>query len=451
MKFNFFSFLLFLMILVVNCNADMQKKVATFDNGFVTFGEVSERYKALQEEERNKFTNTNEYFKLIRQMALEKIIEKKAVNEGIADAPDFISKLDDAKKKTVYSILKKKNVLDKINITESDYARYKKAYEVYQIVKRTDTLDNSKIAESKEFLKNLSTKINDLESFKEYAKKYSDDISAKDGGFIGKIRLGLMDEEIDKAIESLGTGKVSKIIETNASLHIIFVNSIENIGFDELLKDKNLYNTIYKQKEDKLENEWYENILSDFSLHIDKKEMKGKTPDDTVVVRYKDKTITRKEILKTVENLRQGNTFPEPTEDELFNLVKNMGLNMILEDKTKDPQVTGSREFKDQIEEQKKFLLTNDYINRHLETVKISDDDIKKFYDDNINTLFSFKQDNGKTYVQKIGEVKEFISQKLETKRIQDARYELYRRLIDESHFKVDDKSLSELIKELKK
>ena len=73
---------------------------------------------------------------------------------------------------------------------ESDYQKYKKRYEVYQIVKRTDHLDESKIKESRKLLETLSKDIEDLESFIEAAKKYSDDITAKDGGYIGKIRLG---------------------------------------------------------------------------------------------------------------------------------------------------------------------------------------------------------------------------------------------------------------------
>jgi parvulin-like peptidyl-prolyl isomerase len=451
MKYNLSVFLALILILITNCNADMQTKVAKYDNGFVTYGEVQESYRALTDDERAKFTNTNEYFKFVRQIALEKIIVDKAVNEGLADTKDFVSKIEDIKKKTVYNLLKKNKVLDKINISEADYARYKKKYDLYQIVKRSDTLDNAKIDQSKTLLANLSKQIKDLDSFKENAVKYSDDVTAKEGGFVGKIRPGIMDDQIDKVMESLGTGKVSKVIETNSTLHIIFVNSIENTSFDELLKDKDLYNAIYKEKENKLENEWYENILADFSLNIDKKEMNGKTADETVVVRYKDKTITRKEILLTVEKLRQNNTFPEPTEDELFNLVRNMGLNLILEDKMNDKEMTGSKEFKDRIEAEKKFLLVNDYIKKHAEAAPITDEDIKKFYDENINTLFSFKQDNGKLFVQNLSEVREFISQKLETKYIQDARYNLYRKLVDETHFKVDDKSLELLIKELKK
>ena len=159
MKHNLLFFIIFFALLILNCNADLEKKVAKYDNGFVTYGEVISEYGSLNDEEKSKFTDINEFFKLARQIALQKIIVDKAVNEGLADTKEFISRMEDVKKKTVYNLLKKKNVYDKINITETDYARYKKSYELYQIVKRTDTLDNAKIEDSRSLLKKLSKQI----------------------------------------------------------------------------------------------------------------------------------------------------------------------------------------------------------------------------------------------------------------------------------------------------
>ncbi|OHD10248.1 MAG: hypothetical protein A2086_00610 [Spirochaetes bacterium GWD1_27_9] len=451
MKYNYF-FYVFLFVLFVSCNSTSSKLIiAKYDSGIVNLEDVIDSYRILSDSDKSKIKTKDEYFRFVRKVALEKIIIDNATKDGLLNDATFMSKLEEAKTNASYDILKKKNVLDKINITEADYNKYKKIYEVYQIVKRNDILDTNKLEQSKKFLTKLSKEIKDLASFKEAAKKYSDDVTGASEGFVGKIRLGIMEEEIDKALENISIGKVSGVVESSVGYHIIFVNSIEQISFDDLLKDKNLYDMIYKQKEEKLENDWYDSLLKNPALKIDKKEMKSKKEDDTPIITYKDKTITRKEVLKTVDNLRQGGAFPEPTEEELYSLVKNMGLNLILQDMVKNESSDGSKDFKEKLEKERKFLIINEYLDKHVKMADIKDEDIKKFYDENINTLFTFKMDDGKIYTQDMEEVKKFIMQKLESKYIQDARYDLYRKLVDEAHLNIDDKILSVLIEKINK
>jgi len=453
MKINTLVFLVFFSAFAFfSCKADPAKVVvASFDSGSVTLKESLDEYKNLSDEEKKSYKNKEDLSKFVRKIVLEKIIVKKAVQDSFDKNDTFINKIEETKNNIAYSILKKRNVTSKINITEADYAKYKKIYEVYQIVKKTDTLDKKDIEKSKKTLLEISKSIKNLDDFKEMAKKNSDDITSESGGLLGKIRLGIMEDEIDKEIQSIGIGKVSKIIETNVGLHLIFVNSIDDISIKELLKDSGLYEILYKQQEEKYENQWYDSLLSDFSLRIDKNELKKKIADEKTIIEYKDKKISRKEVLETVSKFRQGGAFPEPTQEELLELVKKMAIKIILDNQFKDNSLINSNEFKERLEKEKKFLMIKEYIDKNLDIKKPSDDEIKSFYNDNLKTLFSFKQENGKVEVQKLETAKDFIIQKISMKNIQEARYSLYRKLIDDDHYKIDEKQLEILNKELKK
>ena len=106
-------------------------------------------------------------------------------------------------------------------------------------------MNENKLAESRRSLESLSKSIKTLEQFKEAAIKYSDDITSKKGGYVGEIRIGIMEEEIDKQLEKLGVGKVSTVIETSVGYHLIFIESEREKNIEELIRDKSIYDEIY--------------------------------------------------------------------------------------------------------------------------------------------------------------------------------------------------------------
>ena len=69
-------------------------------------------------------------------------------------------------------------------------------------------------------------------------------------------------------------------------------------------------------------------------------------------------------------------------------------------------------------------------------------------YYKNKTTLFTFKDENGKTFVQPISQVKKFIEQKVQDRNIQTARYLLYQNLIKQYNLQISDDALLLLMKE---
>lgn len=447
------SFLISIILLLAlaNCGSDDNRITATYDGGFITFKDMNVEIDGYAEKEKSELTSKNDFVKIARKLALENILINEAIKSGISQDPDFKEKVQDSKNNIGFEILKKKNVSDKIFIVETDYYRYKKIYSLYQIVKRTDIPDESKIASSKNLLNNLSKSIKTLDQFKNSAAKYSDDVTSVKGGYVGEIKLGVMEEEIDKTLENISVGKVTGIVETSTGLHLLYVDNIREVAIDELLSDKRIGDDIYKAKEEYYENEWYEKLLSDSKYKLNTEALKKKIYDDEVVAQYEDEIITRKEAFESVDKLRQNGAFPEPTFEELIRLVKNMSLGIIIKKKLNSDSLLNSSEYKDRIKKEEEFLLKNEYIARNVKNRPINDAEIVSFYNDNKKTLFTFALDNGEEYVQPINEVKEFIIQKLSDKYSVESKYEFYRELIEKNNFKIEDKNLDLFINSFKK
>lgn len=425
-----------------------KKKIAEFKSGAVYFSEALDELNKMPNDKKTRLVDYDECYRFVRKIALEKIMLDKAYKEELDKEKIINDSLEKIKKNTAFEVLKKKNITDKIDVVKEDYRDYKKRYELYQIVKRTDMLDSSKIIESRKLLEELSKSIKDFSSFKENARKYSDDVSASNDGYVGIIRLGIMEEPIDKVIKKLKAGEVSDVVESSNGIHLLFINKIEEISDDELYGDRETYELIYNQKKEKLTDDWYDRLLKDGSLKINAAVIDRRVYDDETVIKYKDKKMTRKDFFQTVDRYKDDN-FPEPTKDELVKLLNNLSLGFVLEDKALNSDILKSKEFKEKIREEKKFLILNAYINKHVVIPEIKDQDIEDFYKKNLKTLFTFKLDNGVLYEQPLTEVKKFITQKIETENVQNSRYDLYRRLVEDDGLKIERKLIEELAKRI--
>lgn len=438
----FFLILLFCFISCANRNVE----VAKYDGGTVMKDEISHLINSMGIRELDHLQTKDDYFKFVRKVALERIILKEVNRTELTKQPDIQEKLSSIRRNTAFEILHKKNVLDKIKIVESDYSDYSTIYELYHIVCRTDTLNENKIEQSRKLLQKLSREIKSLDDFKKCAEKYSEDATSYGGGYLGKIRFGIMDSEIDKALKKLEPGKISDIVETYAGLHLLWINSTEKADVEELFKDRKLYDAIYAQKQENLENIWYGKLLEERGLKIIEDNIGA--PDMTAeVVAYNGRKITMAEINQMIDDLRK-NGFPTPTKSELKLKVRDMAAKLVLEAKMESPELLESEEFKKQAKNACDYYLMNEYIDRNKKPESVTDVEIDEFYEKNMTTLFTFKDENGKTFVQPISEVKKFIEQKVQDGKTQSSRYQLYQSLVKQYNLQIVDDALLLLMKE---
>ena len=162
---------------------------------------------------------------------------------------------------------------------------------------------------------------------------------------------------------------------------------------------------------------------------------------------YKGRKITMSEINQMVADLRK-NGFPTPTKSELKLKVRDMAAKLVLEVKMESPELLESEDFKKQAKSACDYYLMNEYIDRNKNLEPVTEVEIQEFYDKNVTTLFTFKDENGKNFVQPMAEVKKFIEQKVQDKKIQTARYQLYQDLVKRNNLQIADNALLLLMKE---
>lgn len=143
-----------------------------------------------------------------------------------------------------------KNVIaEDIDISDEEVAQYfennKDSYG-----QKEEIVASHILLEDEATAKDVLAKIKAGEDFKELAKTYSIDSSTnEDGGEIGYISRGQMDEKFEEAAFSLEKGSVSDIVQTSEGYHIIKVTEkvpAEEAVFEDV-KDE-VYETVLEDR-----------------------------------------------------------------------------------------------------------------------------------------------------------------------------------------------------------
>ncbi len=442
MKIFRFAFL-FVFLIILSCTNDFD--VATYNGGGLSLSDLLKINSILSDTEKENLKTRDDCYKFIRKIALEKIILHEAVKTGLDKEPKIIDKITGIKQSVAFDLLRDKNVITKVKVVASDYEKYSNIYEVYQIVRRTDTLDDNKVAKSSKILTDISSKIHNLDDFKKYAQQYSEDVTSSEGGFLGKIRYGIMDDEIDKALSSMKPKSLSPIVESYAGIHLLWVESIEKADMTDLLNDRKLYDLIYTNKVAAIESDWFEKLLKSPGLVIDYDNLNSKE-ETAIIVEYKEKKITVNDFSARISDLRQG-VFPYPTDSEKKTLLNDLAVKLVIEEKMFDMSFLDSTDFKSKFKIKADYFIINEFVERNKILKEITQQDVNDFYKENQQSLFTFKLENGKTFIQPINEVEKFIRQKLDSVRDKDSRYELYRKLVADYQLTISDDGINLFMK----
>ncbi len=105
--------------------------------------------------------------------------------------------------------------------------------------------------------------------FAELARKYSDDVSAKDGGDLGIFKPGEMLPEFEIALSKLKPGEVSELFKTASGLHLV---RMEGRSHGELLPYEKvkgqLSDRLYKKRSEERFNRWLAELRTNSSVDI---------------------------------------------------------------------------------------------------------------------------------------------------------------------------------------
>lgn len=158
-------------------------------------------------------------------------------------------------------------------ITAPGYEDIKQYFESNQ-----DEFKSPKMIEFKQIVtrtnkeaKDLRKKLQNGEHMGELAKKYSIAPEAENGGKVGWVAKGHLNESMEKVLFSMEKGKISSVIETPYGYHIFEVLSVKPAGLKKLqdvideIKSKLLL-----QKRETFINEWVQNLRNIFEVKIKK-------------------------------------------------------------------------------------------------------------------------------------------------------------------------------------
>ena len=153
--------------------------------------------------------------------------------------------------KELFTTISDKNASDYYNAHKKDYW-HKKMYEASHILLKDENL-------SKSLIKKIESSKNMIKEFQTLAKKYSTDLAAKKGGYLGHFESKIMVKPFKDALEKLKIGDFTKSsVKTKFGYHIILLHNIAEEGYIpfERIKD----DIKFKLANDK-KAQWFEKTL----------------------------------------------------------------------------------------------------------------------------------------------------------------------------------------------
>ncbi len=127
------------------------------------------------------------------------------------------------------------------------------------------------VARTKKEAKDLLQKLRNGEQMGELAKKYSIAPEAENGGEVGWVAKGHLNESMEKVLFSMKKKKISPVIETPYGYHIFEVLSVKSAGLKKLpdvideIKSKLLL-----QKREAFITKWMQNLRNIFEVTINR-------------------------------------------------------------------------------------------------------------------------------------------------------------------------------------
>lgn len=175
------------------------------------------------------------------------------------------------KKQILVSKIVGYQVRNRIKISDADVAKYYKAHRkefrnppqvharhILFIFDEKTTEEQKKTKEAT--ARKVLARIEGGEDFVELARKFSEDVSAANGGDLGFLEKGKMVPEFEDAVFSLKQGQVSDLVRTPYGIHIIKVDSVKATEFKTLEEIRpEIENKLYGERQAKV----YENYMKD--------------------------------------------------------------------------------------------------------------------------------------------------------------------------------------------
>ena len=299
------------------CDEIVDRIVAVVNNEVITYLELEHELKPYEEkiksmgygeaEERQMLFKVREdiIYRLIDDKLADQQIEKNKINVSQAEIDASIERLKasrswsdedlrlalEAEGMTIQELrqtmrsqalrnqLVGQEVRSKIVITKEEaQAYYNRHAEEYQgellyhlrnIITMIPSEEEGGKAAASTKMETVMQKLEDGESFESLAREYSESSLAEKGGDLGKIPYDDFSTQIKAALEGLGPGDHTTILDTDRGLQIFFVEEVVTEGgksFEEVSPE--IEEKLYNAAVDKKYTEWLEELKRQSHIKI---------------------------------------------------------------------------------------------------------------------------------------------------------------------------------------
>ncbi len=418
MKFRTLVFILLSVFSVFpQSSTDTSQIIASIGNKNITFSTFLARY-----EDYLIYTgirdNQQARFAILNNMINEVLLRNYDDNSAILSNPEYIKELEWSKNEAALAFLKDREVYAKITASEDDL---RQAY----VRSKTDVSVRHLYASTEKEADNLYSLAKIGVSFEELAKQcFTDTLLKNNGGYLGYIKWGETDPDFENVAYSLKIGEISEPIKTAQGYSII---KVENKIHDPFLTESGFVNMRHKleravkiSKKIPSEAAYLKKIFNRSQVKFNDKAMAAvlddlKKPDYENVnnlefnnssgkifkdcVKFKDKTYSQKEIETKLFKV------PKYNRDLLIdvNLLKNAVTGLIMQDVLLKIAHEKGYDSISYVIKTAKDLEDNIFLNYKkneiYDLVPVSDSEIVKYYNDNIDFYKSEREMNAQEIV----------------------------------------------------
>jgi peptidyl-prolyl cis-trans isomerase C len=265
------------LVLVAGCDKfekPSAKYIAKVNKSVISEDDFLKEISLIPEWARKSFSGKEGKDRFLQELINKELISQDAINRGLQNDRDLAEKIEEFRKMSLLTIVLKKEVEEKAEVTESEIKEFYDS--------NPEKFMTGEEVRARHILVDTEEKANDIlnsiikgESFPELAKTFSmDKGSAQNGGDLGFFSRGRMIPEFEETAFSLKKGEVSKPVKTTYGYHLIETTDKREgsqIQFEEA--KENIKNQLVKEKQKALFESYIETLKKKSEIKTDEERL----------------------------------------------------------------------------------------------------------------------------------------------------------------------------------
>ncbi len=228
-KFYLLLLILLISIIFINCSRK-NKVIATFDGGVVRQKEIDFYISKFPKNKQKEYLGSIDNLKeVVKEIAKKKVVFNLAKRTNIINLSNILNEFENYKKKALIKyMMKKLNHPKKAKVKLADIEKYTSSMVIKLIwLKTYSGMSEKAMQEIKEKALKIKKLLKQGADFGELANKYSDDPGNFKGGNVGPVNINEIPKELANKLFTLKQGEMSDIFKTSMGYEIVKLISFD--------------------------------------------------------------------------------------------------------------------------------------------------------------------------------------------------------------------------------